>query len=660
MRRYVQLLLMVSVCVASGLVANAQNAGGQSIVPQGPADKTAKPADGATVIPLPARTVHDSVGVSATLLTHGSVRRIFGKEIANTYAVVQLVISNRNPDAAFVLHGAYLDISGWALGAAGLTGVTPQIGPYQGATTPNQIASVEARIARGQLLDAQTWSARNWTVRALTAAGSVASAVVFGAGENAAKYVAAFGGTVVPSVAVAWPDGSVGQLNRISDFGFQTNKVFPKESADIIVCFFPLDLFLSPGLRDIFVNSPGLFLSPYQILFTKENGGARAALGLPANPDHPKVSLARSALVCFPKPSISSLELAIKECPQPASVRDGVKDRKVERDEWNETLALVDYIGRFGAKNIPVIVDGIMTVAIDQVPAAIDDVSFDGDPSIAAFWATGQHKVILQCRFCSGGQVAIQEAAKLGIDEIKVLADESNEHKLTASFKLTKPIDTGTALNVIVTKPSIDAKKSELIKSAPRTYIVTYGVNTPIVTGVAIDSNKTVTLSGTSFSNTAAHAFVLSLSRVGGFADDKSVAFPSDATATTIKFAVPDGLAPGCWQVKAKWTDQAVSVPDSEKSKKILVAPAPTLTDAKRDADSIVLTGTQLADVKACSDKPVAFEVVDAQGKVLSPAPTATFDSLQLTNVKLSPIGAAKTGSWTVRISGSDKAVAVK
>jgi hypothetical protein len=182
------------------------------------------------------------------------------------------------------------------------------------------------------------------------------------------------------------------------------------------------------------VNSPGLFLSPYQILFTKENGRARAALGLPANPDHPRVSLARLALVCFPGPSINRLDKATEKCPKPAAVRDGVKDRDVTQAEWVETLALVDYVGRFGAKNIPVIVDGIMTVAIDQVPAAIDDVSFDGDGATAAFWASGQHKVILQCRFCAGGQVTIQEAATLGIAEIKVLADESNEHKLTASF----------------------------------------------------------------------------------------------------------------------------------------------------------------------------------------------------------------------------------
>jgi hypothetical protein len=48
----------------------------------------------------------DSVGVTAVLLTRPSVRRLFGAEIANTYAVVQLNISNNNADAAFVLHSA--------------------------------------------------------------------------------------------------------------------------------------------------------------------------------------------------------------------------------------------------------------------------------------------------------------------------------------------------------------------------------------------------------------------------------------------------------------------------------------------------------------------------------------------------------------------------
>ncbi len=308
---------MVFVCAAT---ANAQTA--RAAQPAAPLNQELANAPS---IPLPVRTVNNSVAVSATLVTHTAVRRLFGKEIANTYAVVQLTISNRNPDAAFVLHSAYIDVSKWALGGAGLTSVPMDLKRYQASTVSNQIASVEARIARGQLLDAQTWSARNWTVRLLAVAGTVASAGLFNVGESAAKSIAAFNGAVVPGVAFAWPDGAVGQLNRISDFGFQTNKVIPKESGDVVVCFFPMDMFLSPGLRKIFVDSPGLFLSPYQILFTKENADARAALGLPRDVDDPQNRLARQALICFPGPSKNGvdeatperLQQAYAQCPAP-------------------------------------------------------------------------------------------------------------------------------------------------------------------------------------------------------------------------------------------------------------------------------------------------------------------------------------------------------
>jgi hypothetical protein len=639
-------------CMAAILLVSAAAAHAQPPPATLAAEKQLKDAPS---IPLPARTVSNSVGVSATLLTHHSVQRIFGKEIASTYAVVQLTVSNRNPDAAFVLHSAYLDVSQWALGGAGLKGVTPSLQPYQSSTVPNAIASVEARIARGQMLDAQTWSARNWTVRLLTVAGSVASAVVFNAGETTAKYVAAFNGAVVPGVAIAWPDGSVGQLNRISDFGFQTNKVFPKESSDVIVCFFPMDLFLSPGLREIFVHSPGLFLSPYQILFTKENGNARLALGLPSDPDAPPNKLARTALICFPGPSekgveqatAERLERARKGCPAPDTV---------DKSDWEATLKLLEYIGRFGANNIPVIIDGVMTVEVDTVPAAIDDITFDGNANTPAFWASGEHRATLQCRFCANGQVIIQEASTLGIDPVKVIGDESNEHKLTFSFKLTKPVDTNTVLHIVVTKPSSDPKKSDGIKSMPFSYTVSYAVVTPTVTGVSVGDK--VTLKGTSFSNLTSHPAALSLGREGGLAGDKSIAWPSDATATTLSFDVPGGIAPGCWDVKMKWNNVSVDVPHSQNSEKILVATKPTLTDAKRSGNSIVVTGSELADTSACGGRPLKLQVTGPNSQTIKDL-NSTFDSLKQMTLPLP--AAAKTGSWFVRIGDDDATkVAVK
>lgn len=662
-RRIVSVVLC-SLVIASGSVALAQNA------PTG-----ALTTDGAVTIPLPARTVNDAVGVSATLLTHKSVSRIFGKEIADTYAVVQLTVTNRNREAAFVLQSAYLDISKWALGGAGQDLALPILGPHQASTRPNQIASVESRLARGQLLDAQMWSKRNWTMRALTLTGAIASAVVFNTGTNTAKYIAGFNGTVVPGVAVAWPDGTVGQLNRISDFGFQTNKVFPKESADIIVGFFPMDLFLSPGFKTIFRQSPALFLSPYQILFTKENAKAREIVGLSADPNEKKNFRARAALVCFPQPvpppaapstksaeeppkAKTRLEQALELCPLPKS-----PPVPTTQDEWIETLGLLDYIGRFGANNIQVVVDGVMTVELDYVPAAIDEVTVpSGDASVLntqAFWAPGDHTLVLKCRYCGNGQVSIQEAAKLGITDVKVLSQKENR-ELTFSYKLTKPIDNGTVLHFVITKPSSDPKNADGIKSTPKDYTVAYTPVAPTVASMTI-ADKKITLQGTNLDSTASRPIALTLSREGGAAPDKPLTWPADATASTAVVAVPDGLAAGCWNLKLTWTNQTTEL-STQKARKVLALPVPTLTAAARKNTTVTVTGTQLVDTTACSDKSIAFEFVGPADKVVAPTAT-TFDSKTLDapmTVTLTAPNEVTTGAWAVRIKDTTTKVDVK
>src|SRR5258708_39603091 len=55
-------------------------------------------------------------------------------------------------------------------------------------------------------------------------------------------------------------------MNRISDLGFRVDKIVPKESSDIVVAFFPLDRFLTAGLKDLFLKQPALFFSPYAMV----------------------------------------------------------------------------------------------------------------------------------------------------------------------------------------------------------------------------------------------------------------------------------------------------------------------------------------------------------------------------------------------------------
>jgi hypothetical protein len=48
-------------------------------------------------------SVRDNVSAQAVLIPHGDARRIFGKEIAERYAVIEVNVGNKSADGAFSL-----------------------------------------------------------------------------------------------------------------------------------------------------------------------------------------------------------------------------------------------------------------------------------------------------------------------------------------------------------------------------------------------------------------------------------------------------------------------------------------------------------------------------------------------------------------------------
>lgn len=646
-------------------------------------------------VELPTPTVNGSVGITAVLLTQGSVRRLFGKEIANTYAVVQLTISNRNPDAAFVLHSAYIDTSQWALGGGtgGFrdTNATPE--PERSGSHSHRIDSAESRIARGQLLDAQMWSARNWTIRILTVLGSVASGYSFAFKETGiAKGIAAFNGNIVPGVAFAWPDGAVAQQNRISDFGYQTNKIIAKQSSDIIVCFFPIDMFLSSPFRDLFLKSPGLFLSPYQILFTEKNAPYLQQLGLSTTPEalrklHPCYSKVFEASAPARKTSKDEMDSAKgkdgssknlpdakKNEPGPVSnppenvahesLQDIVEAKIVEKcakdlnEEQNrQALVDLDYIGRFGLQNIGIYIDGIMTVDVDIVPGSIDQVTFEGDSSKADFWASlGEKKGTVQCRFCQDGQISIIDGDKIGITDVTTIGQGSDDHQIKFSFKITKPIETGQSLTFLITKKPADPKKSgHEVKSAPFVYQVGFTQSGPTITKVTIEDKK-ITVTGTGFVNTKLNPLTVSLTSDG---PDKPVSLklPDTIAADKLVLDVPSGLAPGCWSVKVEVGTMAAP-PTDKPQPKVLSPATPELTSATRKDGSIAIKGTQLVDTSGCGGKAIKLQLLKA-GDTKPVDVTAKLASGTDATLTLPP--QAKAGDWSVQVlQGSDVKSTIK
>src|ERR1700680_3654723 len=87
-------------------------------------------------------TVNGNVHVQAVLIPRADAWRIFGKEIASHYAVIEVNISNKSPDAALVIHGIFIDYRDWPLSGSGPSlNILGNPDKYQAASIPSQVAS---------------------------------------------------------------------------------------------------------------------------------------------------------------------------------------------------------------------------------------------------------------------------------------------------------------------------------------------------------------------------------------------------------------------------------------------------------------------------------------------------------------------------------------
>lgn len=368
-----------------------------------------------------------NITVEAVLLPAPVSKALFGKAIAKQYAVIELTISNKSPDAALIVNSIFIDYSEWlmsgsakALAAAGLSG--PAV-TFQSATA-NQVASVEYRIVRGEALDAQAWTARNWAMRLLQFVGVVATGSDFAFSEvGILKSIGAYTGQVIPAAQVFWPDGTVGQLDRISDFGFHTNKVIPKEASDIVVAFFPLDRFITPALKKLFLRSPAVFFVPAAALVDQAVRGQ--IIGV------------------------------LQRLVGAAQVR---KEDSVETLLSNSKIkGLLDGIS---LNKVRVKVSGILSVDVDTVPARIDSVTFDNP---ATPW-DGTHPItgVLQGSLLSNGQPVIDETNQYGITA-EASPVQASSNQLPFTLHLSRAVPMGAVLHFHVMK----AKDPRTIDSAP-------------------------------------------------------------------------------------------------------------------------------------------------------------------------------------------------
>jgi hypothetical protein len=640
-------------------------------------------------------TVTNNVTAQAVLIPQTDARRIFGKEIADNYAVIEVNVGNKSPDAALIIHGIFIDYSHWALSgtsgqpSATLDGVKRDTSvPFQASTSPNQIASEEYRVVRGQLLDAQMWSKRNWVMRLLTLAGNIAGAYAFSISEEGIiRGLNAFSGVIVPGIREAWPDGTIEQLNRVSDFGYQANKVISKQGAEVIVCFFPIDRFLTPGFKKLFLKSPALFFAPLQMLV--DNKLRKEADGILRGIDsHLSVDELRGLLPCYLRisqrvrfgasqsddPFVAQMikskdrtcftEFGLKESINEkgeASVAVDTTDTRMT-DKFNSLLAL-DFIGQMSLNSVTVTIDGVMTVDITTIPARIDGVAFEesatckevGSP---CFWAEttaddGVRTGTISGSFMTGGSVEIMEAEALGITEVKTLSEGSSDRLTHFSFKLTKPIPAGTKLHFLITKPKAGSGgPTATIDSLTWEYPVGFSLASPAVTGVEViagakaGENK-LKVSGSNFFDLP---LVVTLQSKDGKALTVERSLVDIKSGSLLEVTVPADVAatPGCWQLTVTVAETMGMRP---RNNTFLVLP--TIESATRDGDQIVVAGTGLNAID-CTGVPLSFNLLnDANSFKLERLGSSTDTEMRL---KLPTAASGADANWKLRaqFSGSN------
>jgi hypothetical protein len=103
----------VAAPVTTKAAENAQKAAQEAKVAADSAKRdAAKVADGGTAL-KGTTNVKDYINIQVVLLARKQAERVFSKEVANHYAVVQVIIDNKSEDAAFVLHSIFADYAGW-------------------------------------------------------------------------------------------------------------------------------------------------------------------------------------------------------------------------------------------------------------------------------------------------------------------------------------------------------------------------------------------------------------------------------------------------------------------------------------------------------------------------------------------------------------------
>lgn len=554
--------------------------------------------------------VHNNVSVHAVLLPYDICKAIFGNEIARRYTAVEVIVSNRTDDAALIVQNIYINYLEWKLAGGLGRSFTNELNGYEAGTDKGHIASLESRIVRGDLLDASAWSLRNTTIRALQLAGTLAAGYQFSIKEKGLlKGIGAFNGQVIPGAEAFWPDGSTAQANRISDFGFQVNKVVAKQSAELIVAFYPVSRFLTPGLQAIFRKAPALLFAPTSVAFDDK-----------------------------------AFELLRQYAPAALSVEERalIQNYLKGHDNVNgDGQRLNNFLNEFSLNHVQVVVSGVMAVDLATIPPSIEEIVMDGGNTAATWAVAGLKTATVNGKYLTGSSVTILNGATYGITDAAAVTTGSSDTALKIQFTLSKPLPADTVLTVTLSKTATIDSQKKTLTSNPYLLRVTYNPPQPKITGVTTDGKK-VTIAGNDFYNVNSTLAVTLHPTIAkglmdvGVPNDALVVQPAEIDIDLTKLT----LQPACWTPNVSIS--SLPVPGASA---FAQPPKPTLVGATVNGNQVVVTGTGFLDLSECKSK-LEFQVQNGTAAA-EPVKNLKIDSLTQATFDAPDLS---SGTWNVLV----------
>lgn len=177
------------------------------------------------------------------------------------------------------------------------------------------------------------------------------------------------------------------------------------------------------------------------------------------------------------------------------TLRDTVDNGEVKHDSCSQkltpkTVRALNTLGAVSLNNIHVVVDGVMSVATNAVPATIQNIEFTGEKTNSSLWnASADSPVTLQGTitgtYLTDSTITITNAQDLGISDVAAISDGSSDQSLHFSLKLSKTIPDQTELTIV-------PKKKSAPDGTPYVYKVQYLPTTkPAISKISFEKEDT-------------------------------------------------------------------------------------------------------------------------------------------------------------------------